>query len=227
MTIPEGWESVNSNGERYFLATSLRTFRHSVNVEYPNRDFASDGWIGDAAHAARVSDHNPCWSCTAPYRGIVRAIDVTNDPTIPEIRERILYSAIGHDAVWYVISNGKIYSRTHDWKELDYTGANGHYHHVHISLNHDVASYNDTTLVLKRKVQDAVATLDKEDLTAIEGIVQRYSAFNAKNLSQRIDDIAAAAARAVDASLADDFSAVEAAVAAAKSELDKLPKATV
>ena len=66
-----------------------------------------------------------------------------------------------------------------------------------------------------------VATLDKDDLTAIESIVQRYSAFNAENLRQRIDDIANAAARAVDASLQDDFTGVEAAVAAAKAELNK------
>jgi hypothetical protein len=195
-------------------------------MAFPDRDYVSDGWIGDAAHAARDSEHNPCWSCPAPYRGIVRAIDVTNDPERPEIREAVLDSAIGHDAVWYVISNGKIYSRTYGWEARDYTGANQHNHHVHISVNKNVASYNDLTLILKPRKADIVATLDKDDLTAIEKIVQRYSAFNAENLRQRIDDIASAAARAVDATLADDFTAVEAAVAAAKSELDKLPKAT-
>lgn len=180
MSIPEGWSGTNSSGEHYFLAPSLRIFRHSINVAYPNRSYVSDGWIGDAAHAARVSDHNPCWSCAAPYRGIVRAIDVTNDPAIPEIRERILDSAIGHPAVWYVISNGKIYSRTHGWKANDYTGANQHEHHVHISLNHDVASYNNTSLILKSKVQDIMSTLDADDIKAIGAEVYRQNSAYAK-----------------------------------------------
>lgn len=40
----------------------------------PGRSHASDGTIGDPAHAASKSDHNP------DFRGIVHACDVTNDP---------------------------------------------------------------------------------------------------------------------------------------------------
>lgn len=42
---------------------------------FPHRDRASDGWIGDASHAAVVSDHNPCWSCPGDRYGVVRARD--------------------------------------------------------------------------------------------------------------------------------------------------------
>ncbi len=145
-----------ATGERYFLARSLVAFRDSVDRQFPNRDKASDGWIGDAAHAARSSDHNPCWTCAVPYRGIVRAIDVDIDGGDPnrDLRTEILNSAIGHPAVWYVISNGKIYSRTYDWKANDYTGANGHFHHVHISINHDVSSYNDSSFILQALPKD-------------------------------------------------------------------------
>lgn len=188
------------NGQPWFLAPSLISFINSVDEQFPNRDKSSDGSIGDAAHAARQSDHNPCWDCTGYLHGIVRAIDVDIDGREPgrDLRTEILNAAIGHPAVWYVISNGKIYSRTYDWRENTYNGTNGHFHHVHISINRDLASAKSATLLLKeRQVQD-MATLDKEDLTAIESIVQRYSNFNAENLRQRIDDIANATRAALD-----------------------------
>lgn len=205
----------------YFLAKSLVAFRNSTDKEFPNRDKSSDGWIGDTSHAARVSDHNPCWTCPAPYRGIVRAIDVDIDGREQgrDLRTEILRSAIGHPAVWYVISNGFIYSRTHNWTANKYDGSNGHYHHVHISINHDVRSYNDTSFVLKGKAVPDVATLDKDDLKAIDGIVQKYSAFNAENLRQRIDDIANASKAAMDPEMEADLQSILSAIGALKQAL--------
>lgn len=60
----------------YFLCAAGKTLFEQVNAEFPNRDKASDGWIGDPSHAAAISDHNPCWSCSGPRRGVVRAIDI-------------------------------------------------------------------------------------------------------------------------------------------------------
>ena len=41
------------------LAESLITLREQANTIFPNRSKASDGWIGNAEHATRASDHNP------------------------------------------------------------------------------------------------------------------------------------------------------------------------
>jgi len=53
------------------LAPSLKQLRTEVDVAWPMRSKRSDGWIGDAAHLARTSDHNP------DADGIVHALDIT------------------------------------------------------------------------------------------------------------------------------------------------------
>lgn len=122
----------------YFLAPALVDLRAELDAKYPNRDHASDGWIGDASHQARKSDHNPCWYCPKPDTGIVRALDIDNNGNPWEgtdlVRD-VLTHTIGDHRVWYVISNGKIYSRTYGWEPRVYTGTtNPHNLHVHVSL---------------------------------------------------------------------------------------------
>lgn len=114
----------------YFLAPGLVQLRSEVNIRWPDRDKTSDGWIGDTAHSTRVSDHNPDYSAG----GIVRAIDVDRDGIDVD---RLLLSLIGSARVSYVIWSGRIWQnpavyQAGGWRA--YTGANGHYHHVHISI---------------------------------------------------------------------------------------------
>lgn len=52
----------------------LHTIRREADMIAPTRSHASDGTVGDPAHAQRVSDHNP------DARGVVHAIDLTYDP---------------------------------------------------------------------------------------------------------------------------------------------------
>lgn len=135
----------------YFLAPSLVTFRDSVNEQFPKRDKSTDGWLGDASHQARVSEHNPCWTCTGYQRGIVRATDTDIDDNDADriLAQEILNSTIGHPAVWYVIHKGIIYSRTYGWRARKYTGSSPHTGHVHVSINKNEASAKDLTLKLK------------------------------------------------------------------------------
>src|ERR1044072_1775727 len=66
-------------------ARSIEVLRNEVNAEFPGRDKASDGIIGNAEHASRQSDHNP------NARGVVRAIDVDAGPGLnpSESRDKV------------------------------------------------------------------------------------------------------------------------------------------
>ncbi len=41
------------------LSKAAIQLREQIDDSFPDRDRASDGWIGDTRHAARKSDHNP------------------------------------------------------------------------------------------------------------------------------------------------------------------------
>ena len=121
----------------YYLAPSLVRLRDEVNARWPGRDKRSDGWIGDASHQARPSDHNPDYSAG----GVVRAIDL-DDSGIDRVR--LLNEVVGDPRVWYVISHGKIYSVTYGWRANAYTGSNSHHEHVHVSIRHTKRAENGT-----------------------------------------------------------------------------------
>jgi hypothetical protein len=116
------------------LAKSLVQLGNQINTAHPDRSRESDGSIGDQAHAARVSDHNP------DKRGVVAAIDITHDPA-NGVDGHVLATQLTMDTrAKYVIFDGKIWkARTRQWE--DYHGANAHRHHVHISVKPD--NYNN------------------------------------------------------------------------------------
>jgi len=116
------------------LARCLETLRSQVNAQWPNRDKSWDGTLGDAAHAARKSEHNP------DDHGVVRAMDITHDPThgfdsyafADFLREN------WDDRVQYIISNRRIANidvGAKAWRV--YSGENPHDHHIHITVRAD------------------------------------------------------------------------------------------
>lgn len=122
----------------YFLAASLAKLRDEVNALWPKRSKISDGWIGDAAHSARKSDHNPDWSAPGKRRGVVRALDIT----VRGIDVDLLLKHTTNDSrVAYVIYNRRIYTHSRGWYK--YTGSNPHTSHVHVSIAHTSTAEND------------------------------------------------------------------------------------
>lgn len=119
-----------------YLAPSLARFRTSINTRWPGRDKSSDGWIGDASHQSRTSDHNPAAS------GVVRALDIDKDGIhVPTV----MAAALLHPSVRYVIHNRKIYHVDRHMKPAAYTGANPHTGHIHTSIQHTKAAEVDKT----------------------------------------------------------------------------------
>lgn len=115
----------------WHLAKSLEVFRNQVNARWPNRDKSSDGTIGDAAHSARTSDHNP------DENGAVKAIDITHDPE-HGLNAGVLAEALKNSKdprISYIIWNRRISNPAIDngaWR--NYTGSNPHDKHMHLSV---------------------------------------------------------------------------------------------
>lgn len=126
------------------VATSLDVLLAEVNKAAPNRSKASDGSIGDAAHASRSSDHNPF--VIVRGTGVVRARDFTHDPRNGFDADRFADAVValgkaGHPALGtgsYVIRNRRIASATQDgmpWDWEPYGGSNPHEKHAHVSVS--------------------------------------------------------------------------------------------
>jgi hypothetical protein len=107
------------------LVAPLRRLGQAVDRRWPDRETASDGWIGDPAHAGRVSRHNPDRS------GLVRALDVTTAGIEPR---QLVDAAVRHPAVDHVIWDRRIWSRWCDFKPHVYSEADPHTSHVHIDV---------------------------------------------------------------------------------------------
>lgn len=112
-------------GSTWYLAPSLNVLLDEINAAYPHRQTKMDGTIGDAAHAARDSDHNP------NARGSVNALDVDE---IGIDTWALVACAILDARTNYVIYEGRIWQRKHGFKPRPYTGPNAHKQHVHISI---------------------------------------------------------------------------------------------
>ena len=120
------------------LANSLKTLRAQVNALYPARSKASDGTIGDTAHAAVKSEHNPL------PNGAVTAIDITHDPANGADMNRIAEALLASNdpRIWYIIFNKRIaYGKEKVWRQ--YTGANDHTKHMHSSTSQVAEHYDD------------------------------------------------------------------------------------
>jgi hypothetical protein len=134
------------------VAPALDHLLAQINAAFPNRSKISDGGLGNAAHAARESDHNP------DGNGIVHARDFTHDPDHGFDSYKFAGQLLkcNDTRLKYVISNGRIgggpgyYSgisgycpqgiKPGTW--TPYKGPNLHTHHVHVSVEYDQSAFS-------------------------------------------------------------------------------------
>ena len=117
------------------------TLRAQVDKRWPKRDRGADGIIGDAAHRARPSDHNP------DRAGWVHALDIDAD-LLGSGRGRgmaqiladqiVAYAASGlpgSQRIKYVVYNDQIASGTYSASWFKWRGSGyGHFDHIHVSF---------------------------------------------------------------------------------------------
>lgn len=138
------------------LVPCLVALRAEFDVLAPGRDRASDGALGDRAHARTSSDHNPDETGATPYEDAdhldeVHAIDVDDDLRTSgwsmnrALRIIIERHRAGHDdRLQNVIYDRRIWSRSWGWTARAYRGASSHTEHAHFSARYTTAQERDT-----------------------------------------------------------------------------------
>lgn len=123
------------------LVPALVTLRRQVNEAHPLRSKASDGWIGDPAHRARFSYHNP------DFNNWVHAIDITHDPKngvdIGRFSDELV---IRPDFRILEIIANRWYWHFRNPRWVRYTGSNPHTKHIHITVKPGLATAIDSRL---------------------------------------------------------------------------------
>ncbi len=120
----------------WYLNKFLTTWRAAVSKEYPSRSRKSDGTLGDARHAASVSEHNPdrdgsvdAWDMDVNLLGSSNAHGSAREDAAVEKLKREFQAQPGAQ-LW--IHNGVIANKdVGKWKRRRYYGANPHKQHVH------------------------------------------------------------------------------------------------
>ena len=116
-----------------WLSKAAVQLREQTDDCFPDRKRASDGWIGDARHSARVSDHNP------NEQGEVCAIDIDarlsdQEGVSFDLADQIRQAAKIDKRISYIIHAGKICSSKSLWRWVKYRGINPHHKHIHVSF---------------------------------------------------------------------------------------------
>ncbi|GLH94889.1 hypothetical protein [Phytohabitans aurantiacus] len=118
----------------WYLAPALAVGRSEVNRRWPKRDKDSDGTIGDAAHQASRSDHNP------NLRESVDAWDMDKDGV--DVWE-VIRAFQRHPSAHYWIFQEQIADADDGWRRRSYSGDNPHNQHVHFSIRQSAAAEQD------------------------------------------------------------------------------------
>jgi len=164
------------------LVPCLVKLRAEFNEIAPDRDKASDGSIGDTAHAGGgTSDHLPDEDFSAlrdkdsDATNEVHAIDVDTGLNVPGLSMESVVQFLlsrcrsgAENRLRYIIYNRRIWSASSSWRQQRYTGPNPHDKHAHFSASYASAREASTA---SWHLEDLVA-LTADDRTDIRTIVR-------------------------------------------------------
>jgi hypothetical protein len=159
----------------FLVACGVKLF-DEFDAIAPQRDKSSDGWIGDAAHADKTSDHNPDETGKVPVYDIdklneVHAIDVDvtlrqTDLTMEKVVQHLLKRCRSgaEKRLRYIIYNRRIWAASNGWRQEEYDGANPHTQHAHFSLSYDTNREASRASWELEDIPVSLTAQDKQDI---------------------------------------------------------------
>lgn len=148
------------------LVPCLVELRAGFDRAAPDRSTGSDGWIGDAAHRNRRSDHNP------DARGKVHAIDVTTELNESDLTmEKCVQLLVARcrlgaeERLTYIIFRRRIWSASAGWRERPYTEEDPHENHAHFSASNQPGLENSQASWHLEDIPVALTPADKQWIT--------------------------------------------------------------
>lgn len=154
------------------VARSLDVLLGQLNAIAPKRSRASDGSIGDAAHAAQGSDsdHNP-WVRAENGDQIVTARDFTHDPA-NGLDCQVLADALIRSRdprIKYIIWRGQICDSRPQFSPWKWTPSSGHFQHLHLSVVSNWQADLSTPWKLWENQEDGLSAEDAQN--AVNGVL--------------------------------------------------------
>lgn len=194
------WRAMTGEAMGWENTPASESLVAEFNEAFPTRDKASDGTIGDPAHAGASSDHNPDETGKTPFedadtKNEVHARDIDSTLRRPGwtmfrcfeiIRKRAL--AGQENRVQNLICDRKITSRSWGFIEWrPYTGSNPHTQHGHVGLRYGSGPglsnpENDTG------PWGILAAIQKEDAVTPEEIKAVAKATADELLNRKLED---------------------------------------
>jgi len=204
-------------GRTWRLAPCLTLLVDEVDELAPRRSRRSDGSIGDAAHSARKSDHNP--EDDPRDRDDTRwvtAVDLTHDPRggldVGELLDDMVQRRDPRLEGGYVIFKRRQAGPNTGWRWVRYGGDNPHESHGHVSVGNTARQRDDMRSWLDDEEFDM--TLTAQDIALLRAemeaathkvavAVLRAPEFNVDELEEDVGGLVGRLNRVIRSSNAD------------------------